>query len=117
MSYQYNDDDPLVTLSAIVLGAVTFIAVMLSCIGCATTQCPECVPEIKTVEVKVPVYSCPVPEAEPPFVLPPWPEFPSTTEEQAMKDWYAALVSTQKVREKVLKSRIEYLRGVLGAYR
>ena len=118
MKYGYdNDDDPLGLLCAIVIGSVIFLSLVFSCIGCSSVKaCPECIPEIQTVEVPVPIYSCPDTEELPPLVLPAWPEFPTGGTEDQIKEFYSSCVATLHARERVLQDYIELLKGYLVSY-
>ena len=100
-----------------VIAAVILICYALSCMGCATTQCPPCVPEIETITVKVPVLSCPAPEALPTLTYPSWPEVPQTASEDDWKAFYANVVATLAAREKILQSRVAALEEMLDYYR
>ena len=113
--YDPEDQDVFRTCACIVIGGLLLLFVVFSCIGCSTIkECPECVPEIKIVEVKVPVLSCPdVPEI-PPLVLPSYPELPPDASEGSIKDWYAEMSTTVKLREAILTERILLLRKILS---
>ena len=118
MKYGYDDgDDPLGLLCAIVIGSVLLLSIVFSCIGCASVKaCPECIPEIQTVEVKIPVYSCPPTEELPPLVLPAWPVLPEGAGEGQLKDFYSDCVATLRARERVLREYIELLKGYIVSY-
>ena len=99
-----------------ILAGLLFIAFVLSFIlslGCAT--CPP--PTIETVEVKVPVYSCPQPPGLPPLTLPAFPQAPETLTDEDLKQWYVEMVAAVKVRHQILLNRIEYLEEILEEYR
>jgi len=87
---------------------VAMLSLLISLLGCSSVKsCPECIPEIHTVEVKVPVYSCPPTEELPLLVLPAWPELPTEATDQKLKEFYADCVSTLHARE---KSMLEYIK-------
>lgn len=115
MKYGYDDDDDVMrTVVAVILGGVLMVWIALSCIGCASTKaCPECIPEIKTVTVEVPVYSCPETEELPPLVLPEWPVFPEGGDEGQLKEFFSDCVATMKARERAFQEYIEMLKGIL----
>ena len=115
MKYGYdNDDDPVRLLFAIIAGAVIIISVLFSCIGCTSVKaCPECIPEIQTVEVKIPVYSCPPTEELPPLVLPAWPVLPEGADEGQLKAFYVDCVATLRARERVLREYVDMLKSQL----
>ena len=114
MKYGYDDgDDPLGLLCAIVIGSVLLLSLVFSCIGCTSVKaCPECIPEIQTVEVKIPVYSCPPTEELPPLVLPAWPVLPEEADEGQLKEFYANCVATLHARERTLTEYIGLLQEV-----
>ena len=99
------------------IAAVVLICYALSCMGCATTQCPECIPEIETITVKVPVDACEPPEPLPTLTYPEWPEVPQTASEDEWKAFYADVVATQWAREKIFLDRIEAIEKILDGYR
>ena len=99
------------------IAAVVLICYALSCMGCATTQCPPCVPEIETITVKVPVDACEPPEPLPTLTYPEWPEVPQTASEDEWKAFYADVVATQWAREKIFLDRIEAIEKILDGYR
>jgi len=115
MKYGYQDEnDPVEILCAVILGAVIVLSIMISCLGCTSVKaCPECIPEVHTVEVKVPVYSCPPHEELPPLVLPAWPELPEEAGEGQLKEFYSDCVATLRAREKALNDYIELLKTIL----
>lgn len=117
MKYGYDDgDDPVDILCAVVLGAVIVLSIMISCLGCTSVKaCPECFPEIQTVEVKVPIYSCPEVEEMPPMELPEWPDFPSVgASDEEFKEFYASCAFTVKAREEALKNYIKLLKEYMN---
>ena len=99
-----------------VLAGVILLCYVFSCLGCATTKCPPCIPEIETITVKVPVLSCPEPEPLPTLEYPSWPEVPYGASEGALKAFYADVVATQAARERILLERIEALESLLDNY-
>jgi hypothetical protein len=112
MDYQ-EPDDPLRTIMTIIVVAA-IISLMISLFGCSSVKhCPECIPEVHTVEVKVPVYSCPPTEELPPLVLPEWPVLPEGATDQELKEFYSACVATLHAREKTLEDYIEMLKAHL----
>ena len=115
MRYGYDDeDDPLGMLCAIVIGSVVALSLMFSCLGCSSVKaCPDCIPEIQTVEVKVPVYSCPPTEELPPLVLPAWPVLPAEVDEGQLKAFYVDCVATLHARERALLEYIELVKANL----
>lgn len=106
-------------LGGCILGiiAVMYALMILSNIGCATTQCPPCVPEIETITVKVPTLACPAPEALPTLTYPSWPKAPQIVSEGALKAFYVDVVVVGKAREKILLDRIRVLSEMLDQYR
>jgi hypothetical protein len=99
-----------------VLAAVILLCYLITCLGCTTT-CPPCQPTIETVEVKVPVYSCPSPpESEMPLA-PAYPILPDQSSDQDIKAWYAEVASLVKAREKILLDYVKYLQDILEEYR
>ena len=115
MKYGYDDgDDPLGLLCAIVIGSVLLLSIVFSCIGCTSVKaCPDCIPEIQTVEVKIPVYSCPPTEELPPLVLPAWPILPEGADEGQLKAFYIDCVATLRTRERTLIEYIELVKANL----
>jgi hypothetical protein len=101
------------TLALMFLILVCFF---LSCIGCSTTRCPECVPEIVTREIQVPVRYCEPPPQFEDLELAAWPVLPGNPTEDDIKQWYARCVSTLEARERALLNRIELYREVLSGY-
>jgi len=99
------------------LAGVVVLMYVFSCLGCATTKCPPCVPEQEVVTIEVPVLSCPVPAQLPPLSYPEWPKPPQIVTEGARKGFYADTAATQKAREKILLDRIGVLEGQLNQYR
>ena len=99
------------------IAAAVLICYVLSCIGCATTQCPPCVPEVETVVINVPVDACEPPEALPTLTYPQWPEVPQTASEDDWKAFYANVVAVQAAREKILLDRLTAIEKILDGYR
>jgi hypothetical protein len=100
-----------------VIAAVIFLCYLVSCLGCATTACPPCIPEIETITMYVPTLSCPEPEILPTLTYPDWPEVPYGASEGALKAFYADVVATQAARERILLEYIEALELLLNVYR
>jgi hypothetical protein len=99
-----------------VLAAVIFIlAIIMFMTGCAT--CPPCQPKVETVEVKVPVYSCPEPPKLPETLLVQYPSLPETPSDQDWKNWYAEMVATVKARHDALQIRVLLLERILDQYK
>ena len=113
----YDPVDPLETLMAVCLGGVICIVILLSCVGCATTKCPECVPEVQVVRVDVPVPSCEPPPVLPILEYPEWPTLVVDPTEDELKAFYAACVATLNAREKIMLERIKSLQSILQEYR
>ena len=99
------------------LAGVVVLMYVFSCLGCATTKCPPCVPEQEIVTIQVPVLSCPVPAVLPDLTYPDWPEPPQIISEGATKGFYADVVAVGKAREKILLDRIQVLGDQLEQYR
>ncbi|MCK5020711.1 MAG: hypothetical protein KAS32_27065 [Candidatus Peribacteraceae bacterium] len=103
--------------SVVLLAAIALCAIfMMLTTGCST--CPPCQPTLETVEVQVPVYSCPEP---PQMSLPdvpalPDPPIPSADEEE-LKSWYAQMASLVKARERILLEYVKALQSVIEEYR
>ena len=98
-----------------VLAAVILLIYLLSTLGCAST-CPP--PRVETVEVQVPVYSCPPAQESPLLSLPEYPDVPSlTAPDDDWKDWFAQVVRTYRIRNQALLDQIDYLESVLEEYR
>ena len=97
--------------------AVFYAWLLLSNVGCATTACPPCVPEVETITINVPVDACEPPEALPTLTYPQWPEVPQTASEDDWKAFYANVVATLAAREKILQSRVSALEEMLDYYR
>ena len=118
MSSYYDDDDPFATIMAIVLGGAILITCLFSCIGCSsTTQCPECLPEIKYERVEVPVRFCEPPASLTPIQLPPWPSLPADPSVEDVKSWYAQCAAVLEAREEILRNRIKLIEDMLDSYR
>lgn len=114
MTDYQEPEDPLRVIMTIVV-VVAIISLLISTLGCRSVKhCPECIPEIQTVEVKVPVYSCPPTEELPPLVLPAWPELPEGASEEQLKEFYSDCVATLRAREKALEDYIELIKGYLN---
>ena len=110
MDYQ-EPEDPLRFVMTMVL-IVAILSLLISLLGCSSVKaCPECIPEIHTVEVKVPVYSCPPTEELPPLVLPAWPVLPEGADEGQLKEFYSDCVATLHARERVLQEYIQLLQA------
>ena len=99
------------------LAAIVLLCYVFSCLGCATTKCPPCVPEQEIVTIQVPVLSCPVPAVLPTLTYPEWPKPPQIASEGAVKGFYADVVATSKAREKILLDRIQVLDEQIQQYR
>ena len=112
MDYQ-EPEDPLRFVMTMVL-IVAMLSLLISLLGCSSVKaCPECIPEIQTVEVKVPVYSCPPTEELPPLVLPAWPVLPTEADEGQLKEFYSDCVATLHARERALLEYIELVKANL----
>ncbi len=112
MNYQ-EPEDPLRFVMTMVL-IVAMLSLLISLLGCSSVKaCPECIPEIHTVEVKVPVYSCPPTEELPPLVLPAWPVLPEGADEGQLKAFYVDCVATLHARERALLEYIELVKANL----
>jgi len=108
MDYQ-EPEDPLRFVMTMVF-IVAMLSLLISLLGCSSVKaCPECIPEIHTVEVKVPVYSCPPTEELPPLVLPAWPVLPEGADEGQLKEFYSDCVATLHARERALLEYIHML--------
>jgi len=90
------------------------LCVLFTCLGCSSV-CPP--PKVETVEVNIPVYSCPEAQEVPQLVLPDFPVLPDGFSEEQSKDWYAEMVSVAKARHKILLARIQALEEMLDQYR
>ncbi len=103
--------------SVVLIAAIALCAIfMMLTTGCAT--CPPCQPTIETVEVQVPVYSCPEPPQFPPVSLGTFPSQPDQgVSEEDLKTWYAQVASLVKAREKILLEYVKYLQEILEEYR
>jgi hypothetical protein len=114
----YSDRTPKVweTVMTVLLAATITFCFLFSCLGCKTTRCPECVPEIQTQTVEVPVRYCEPPPEIQVLNLPPWPTLPDNPTEDQLKEWYARCVSTYEAREKILMERYELYRKILEEY-
>ena len=98
-----------------VILVVVALCVLSTCMGCSST-CPP--PKTQTVEVKVPVYSCPPPPEVHPLELPDFPPVPhEDVSSSEVKAWYAQVVSVVKQREHLLESRVEALQEILDQYK
>jgi len=112
MDYQ-EPEDPLRFVMTMVL-IVAMLSLLISLLGCSSVKaCPECIPEIQTIEVKVPVYSCPPTEELPPLVLPAWPVLPEGASEDQLKEFYSDCVATLHARERALLEYIELVKANL----
>ena len=112
MDYQ-EPEDPLRFVMTMVL-IVAMLSLLISLLGCSSVKaCPECIPEIQTIEVKVPVYSCPPTEELPPLVLPAWPVLPEGADEGQLKAFYVDCVATLHARERALLEYIELVKANL----
>lgn len=112
-----SNDDMFEVGASIALGVAVFLvfAIIILTTGCAS--CPECVAEIETIEVKIPVAVYPEVPDVPALVLPEYPRPPSEVSEGATKDWYAEMVATVRARERLLLGRVELLLGILESFR
>lgn len=99
-----------------VLAAIIILIYAFLMLGCAST-CPPCQPRIETVEVKIPVYSCPSPPTIDPIVLPSHPQLTPQAPDDELKAWYAEMVATIHSREQMCLDYIEYLIDLLEEYR
>jgi hypothetical protein len=99
-----------------VLFAVLFLCYIISCLGCATTRCPPCVPETEVITVEVPVLSCPAFEPLPMLEYPSWPEVPQNASSEEVRLFYANVVAAIHARERILLERIEALGMLLKEY-
>jgi hypothetical protein len=99
------------------IAAVVLICYAISCMGCATTQCPPCVPIVETITIKVPVDACEPPEDLPTLEYPEWPKPPQGASEVAWKAFYADVVATVNARMAILLQRIEAQAIMLNNYR
>jgi hypothetical protein len=113
----YDPEDPLATLATIIIGSTIAIAVLLSCIGCATTKCPPCVPKVETVQISVPVPSCEPPAVLPMVEYPDWPVLPQNATGDQKRAFYAACVATLNARWKIALEAIKARDLILEAYR
>jgi hypothetical protein len=100
-----------------VLFAVIFLCYIFSCLGCATTRCPPCVPETEVITVYVPTLSCPAFEPLPALTYPEWPELPQNASSEELRAFYANVVAAIHAREKILLERISALELLLDSYR
>ncbi len=89
------------------------LVVLFLSVGCAT--CPPCVPE--TIEVSVPVVSCPPPVKLPEILLPNKPILPENATQDEVKNYYADVVEYIRVRDSLKDSRIDLLEELLDVYR
>jgi len=96
------------------LAAVILLCVLIMSLGCAT--CPPCQPRVETVEVKVPVYSCPEPPELPETLLVQYPALPGNPSDQDWKDWYAEMVATAKARHQILLDHLAHCKEILSSY-
>lgn len=118
MNDNMEKPDALETLAAIVIGGVVVLSLIFSLIGCSSVKaCPECIPKVETVEVKVPVRVCEKPPIISDVVLPEWPELQDNPTQDELKSWYAEMVSVLKAREKILRNRINLLNDILEGYK
>jgi hypothetical protein len=95
----------------VVLAFMVFSCFIISMAGCKT-----CTPEIKVVEVKVPVRVCETPPEIPALSLPQWPAFPEVVTEDTLKEFYADCVMVLRQREAIMQKRIELLNSILSKY-
>ena len=92
---------------------VLVLCLLINCIGCR-----HCTPKIQTEVVQVPVYSCPEPPQVPEVQLPSFPEPPGAeATEQEIKEWYADMEGTARLRERMLKSQVLLLQSIVDKYR
>ena len=108
---RYNGEGPPAGFVFGAIAALIFILMVVSCLsGCATTQCPPCVPERETITIKQPVDACEPALDVPPIELPTWPSVPAQgVSEAQLKAFYAQVVATQNAREKIYE---EYIRNL-----
>ena len=116
MKYEWHERISDGLLGGIIF-AVIFLCYIISCLGCATTKCPPCIPETETITVNVPTLACPAFEPLPDLEYPPWPRVPYSASEGALKAFYADVVSTLHSRERILLERIAALEELLDTYR
>lgn len=112
--YTDREPKPFEIIMTVILAGSIAVCFLLSCIGC--TSCPECIPEIQTVEVNVPVRYCEPPPTIAELNLPPWPKLPENPTEEQLKEWYARCVSTLEAREKIMMERVELYRRIVAEY-
>jgi len=118
MSDYYEPPDRFAGLVGGILLAAIVVWALLSCIGCSsTTQCPECLPEIKYERVEVPVRFCEPPASLTPIQLPPWPSLPADPSVEDVKSWYAQCAAVLEAREEILRNRIKLIEDMLDSYR
>ena len=113
----YEPIDPMRTIVAVLLGGAVALLIVFSCIGCATTKCPECVPEVQVVSVSVPVPSCEPPAVLPMVEYPDWPTLVRDPSEGELKAFYAECVAVQHAREKIMLEAIRARDLILEEYR
>lgn len=103
-------------LSGLLLGLVIFLFIIILLTGCST--CPPCQPRVETVEVQVPVYSCPEAPPLPDIVLPQFPEPPeSDSPSEDWIAWYAEMVTVAKTRYEIVLTRMLVIEQLLDEYR
>lgn len=97
------------------LAALIFLCFLLGLFGCAST-CPP--PRVTTVEVKVPVYSCPEPPELSVLSFPEYPTVPSSdATDSEIKQFYAEMVAAVHLREQMCLDQVDYLETILEGYR
>lgn len=92
---------------------IFILVVLILSVGCST--CPPCTPE--TIEVSVPVVSCPSPVELPEILLPNIPMLPENATQDELKNYYATMVEYIRIRDSLKDSRIEDLESLLNIYR
>ena len=114
---KFSDNDIQDGILGGIMAAVVLTCYLLSCLGCTTTQCPPCIPEVETITINVPVDSCEPPEALPTLEYPPWPKVPQAASEDDWKAFYAIVVATVDARERIFLAHIAAQKELLDSYR
>jgi hypothetical protein len=97
---------------------ILLMLIVCSLLGCAHTQCPECVPDTQYQDVNMETAACVEPPDHGPVERPSKPAPPSEgAPEEELKDWWAAMAEYVDVTILVLEQRIELLEADLEAYR